>query len=277
VYLSTLAYLDPGERPASVRDARQQVFFSDLMQVHEVAHQWWGNVVTTSEYQDEWLLEALANYSALLWLEKKKGEKAFESVLDDYRNHLLTAAGQGHSLESAGPIIWGRRLLSSAVPEAWRAITYEKGAWIMHMLRRRLGDQRFLKMLAEMRRRFESRSISTEDFRALIKEFLPPGVTGESIDTFLDNWVYSTGIPSLKVRYLVKSDAASWKLTGSVAQSGVDDDFSADVPVEIQFAKGAPQTIWVRTSGDAASFSATLRQAPLRVALAPSGVLATKK
>jgi aminopeptidase N len=155
-------------------------------------------------------------------------------------------------------------------------ITYEKGAWIMHMLRRRLGDQPFLKFLAEMRRRHEFRSISTEDFRALIKEFLPPAVTPESIDTFFDNWVYSTGIPSLRVRSAVKGDAASWKLSGSVAQSGVDDDFAADVPLEIQFSKGAPQTIWVRTSGDATSFSATLRQPPLRVALAPVGVLAKK-
>src|SRR5207244_10079760 len=83
VYLSTLAYLDPNERPATVRDARQQVFFSDLMQAHEVAHQWWGNVVTTRDYQDEWLLESLSNYSALLWLEKKKGQKALESILED--------------------------------------------------------------------------------------------------------------------------------------------------------------------------------------------------
>jgi hypothetical protein len=276
VYLSTLAYLDPGGRPAALRDTRQQVFFSDLMQAHEVAHQWWGNVVTTDDYQDEWLLEALADYSALLWLEKKKGEKAFESVLDGYRNHLVAADGQGHSLESAGPITWGRRLVSSGVPAAWRAITYEKGAWILHMLRGRLGDQRFLKMLAEMRRRYEFRSVSTEDFRALIKEFLPPGVTAESIDTFFDNWVYSAGIPSLKVRYLVKGDAPTWTLSGSVAQSGVDDDFSVDVPVEIQFAKGAPRTIWVRTTGDSATFSVTLRQPPLRVALAPAGVLAKK-
>jgi hypothetical protein len=275
VYLSTLAYLDPGERPATLRNPRQQVFFSDLMEAHEVAHQWWGNVVTTNDYQDEWLLESLANYSALLWLEKKKGAKALESVLDDYRNHLLADDGQGHNLESAGPIIWGRRL-SSGVPDAWRAITYEKGAWIMHMLRRRLGDQHFLKILSEMLRRHEFRSVSTEDFRALIKESLPPGVTPESIDTFFDNWVYSTGIPSLKVRYAVKIDAASWKVSGSVAQSGVDDDFAADVPVEIQFSKGAPQTIWVRTSGDSASFSATLRQQPSRVALAPAGVLAKK-
>jgi aminopeptidase N len=276
VYLSTVAYLDPRERPAAMRDAHQQVFFSDLMEAHEVAHQWWGNVVTANDYQDEWLLESLADYSALLWLEKKKGAKAFESVLEDYRDHLVAGDGQGHPVESAGPVVWGRRLFSSGVPDAWRIITYEKGAWIMHMLRRRLGDERFLKMLAELRRRYEARSFSTEDFRALVKEFLPPGVTADSIDTFFDNWVYSTGVPSLKVRYAVKGAATSWTVSGTLTQSDVDDDFSADIPLEIQFARGAPRTIWVRTDGDSGSFSATVRQQPVRVAVAAADVLAKK-
>src|SRR5205814_1667624 len=73
VYLSTLSYLDPAERPAGARSDAAQTFFSDLMVAHEVAHQWWGNVVSSKSYQDEWLMESLANYSALLWLEKKKG------------------------------------------------------------------------------------------------------------------------------------------------------------------------------------------------------------
>jgi hypothetical protein len=68
VYLSTIAYLDPASRPAGMRSENQQVFFSDLMVAHEVAHQWWGNVVIVSSYQDEWLMEALSNYSALLGL-----------------------------------------------------------------------------------------------------------------------------------------------------------------------------------------------------------------
>src|SRR5262249_55063269 len=73
VYLSTLAYLDPNARPSGARGPREQVFFSDLLQAHEVAHQWWGNIVLPAGYQDEWIPEALANYSALLYLEKKRG------------------------------------------------------------------------------------------------------------------------------------------------------------------------------------------------------------
>ena len=273
VYLSTIAYLDPSSRPAPLRTENQQLFFSDLIIAHEVAHQWWGNVVIISSYQDEWLTEALANYSALLWLEKKNGTKAVDAVLDDFRARLLAKGDSGLTLESAGPIVWGIRLESSDIPDAWRAITYEKGAWIMHMLRRRLGDDRFLKMLAEMRRRYEFRSITTEEFRALAAEFLPPRTASDTMDAFFDNWVYATGIPKLKLQSSIKG----LRVSGTVAQSGVDNDFSAEVPVEIQFAKGAPQTVWVRTSSDPVSFSVAVKQPPVKVSLSPYSVLSAKK
>ena len=69
LYLSTLAYIDPTERPAALRDRGYTIFFSELLVAHETAHQWWGNVVTSGSYRDEWLGEALASYSALMWLE----------------------------------------------------------------------------------------------------------------------------------------------------------------------------------------------------------------
>jgi hypothetical protein len=273
VYLSTIAYLDPSQRPAPLRSENQRLFFSDLIIAHEVAHQWWGNVVIISSYQDEWLTEALANYSALLWLEKKNGTKAVEEVLDDFRTRLLTKDEAGRTLESAGPIVWGLRLESSGIHDAWRAITYEKGAWIMHMLRRRLGDDRFLKMLAELRHRYEFKTITTEEFRALASEFLPPRSPSDTMDAFFDNWVYATGVPKLKLQ----SSIRGFKVSGTVAQSGVDNDFSADVPVEIQFAKGAPQIVWVRTSSDPVSFSVTVKQTPVRASMGAFSVLAAKK
>ncbi len=276
VYLSTMAYLNPDERPPSMRDTSHQIFFSELIEAHEVAHQWWGCIVTASSYQDEWMTEALSSYSALLFLEKRKGRKAMEQVLDGYRDHLTMKNADGRTIDSAGPITWGGRLESSGIPDAWRAITYEKGAWILHMLRRRMGDDRFLKMLAELRRRYEFRSFSTANFQALAREFLPPGTKPGVIDEFFDNWVYATGIPSLKLHYSVKRAATGVRLTGTVDQTGVDDDFSADVPVEVQFAKGPAQTIWVSTSTDATPFSAALKQTPLKVAIPSIGVLRTR-
>ena len=272
VYLSTFAYIDPLSRPAALRNAREQVFFSDLMVPHEVAHQWWGSIIESRRIEDEWLLEALANYSSLLWLEKKKGAKEMASVLESYRTELLSKDADGAVYESAGPIIWGERLAGWPSNGAWRVISYGKGTWILHMLRRRIGDDAFFKLLAELRRRYEFKSVTTADFEALARELRPKGMTPEVIDTFFDNWVYSTGIPALKLRYTVKGVAPAVKLSGTVGQSGASDDFALDTPVEVQFAKGPPQTIWVRTAGDERSFTANLRQVPTRVVI-PDEVL----
>jgi aminopeptidase N len=266
------------ERPAGARNATLQTFFSDLMVAHEVAHQWWGNIVTPKSYQDQWLVEALANYSALLWLEKKKGPKALEEVLAGFQVDLLKTGQDSQTVESAGPLTWGYRLEASKTPEAYRVITYEKGAWILHMLRKRLGNERFLRVLAELRRQYEFRGAGTADLLDLVKKSLPPGVTAESMDGFFDNWVYSTGIPTLRLKYSVKGAAPAWKVSGTVEQSAVDDNFSVDIPVQIQFAKGALQTVWVRTSSEPVAFSATLKQLPTRVDIpAGAGVLAARK
>ncbi|MEI9811822.1 MAG: M1 family aminopeptidase [Acidobacteriota bacterium] len=79
IYLPALSYIDEGQRPSNVQDSRQKTFFSDLMVAHEVAHQWWGDTVATTAYQDQWMMEALAQYSALLWMEKKRGAGAVTS------------------------------------------------------------------------------------------------------------------------------------------------------------------------------------------------------
>ena len=278
VYLSTMSYLDPRERPAETRNATLQTFFSDLMVAHEVAHQWWGNVVTPKSYQDEWLLEALAHYSALLWLEKKKGSKALEDVMADFQADLLKTGEDNQTVESAGPVTWGYRLEASKTTDAYRVITYEKGAWVLHMLRKRLGNERFLKVLSELRRQYQFRGVGTADLLDLVKKSLPPGVSADSMEGFFDNWVYSTGIPTVRVKYSVRGKAPSWKISGTVEQSAVDDNFSVDIPVEIQFAKGAALTIWVRTSKQPVSFSATLKQPPVRADIpAGASVLASRK
>ncbi len=269
IYLSTLAYLDPAQRPAGARNQLQELFYSEILHAHEMAHQWWGNVVTSASYEDDWIMEALANYSALLYLEKRKGSRAMDLVLSDYRNHLLRKTESGEPLDSAGPIIWGPRLSNSQTPNAWRIITYEKGSWIIHMLRRRMGDERFLAMLGQFRRRYQLQSVTSDQFRRAAAEGLPPKFPDEGLESFFDQWVYGTGIPSLKLSYTVRGKAPSVRVSGTVTQSDVNEDFSTWVPVEIQMPKGKPIVQWVRTASEPAAFTVTLKQAPSKVVLDP--------
>ena len=274
IYLSTVSYLEDAARRALLKsDLSSDAFFSSIMQAHEVAHQWWGNLVIPATYHDEWIAEALANYSALLVLERKRGPKALETALDEYRRALL-APGPASTVDSSGPITWGIRLRDEGQINVWRAIIYGKGTWIIHMLRRRMGDRAFLRMLSELRKRYELRTISTEEFRALAAEFLPPRDPDPALESFFDTWVYGTGIPLLEMSTAIRGKAPAVVLTVSVRQSGVPEDFVTEAPLEIRPAGGGqPVLRWVHTSSEPAVISVKLKARPQKVELAPGMAL----
>jgi hypothetical protein len=269
IYLSTMSYLAPQAQAIRSLDVHGRFFFSDILQAHETAHQWWGNVVVSAGYHDEWLMEALADYSALLYLESKGSSQPVASALEVYKTNLVQKTAAGHTVESTGPIVLGLRLETSQTPQAYNFITYGKGSWIMHMLRRRMGDERFWAMLAGLRKEYERKSISTEEFRMLAARYLPPQSPDRTLENFFDQWVYGTGIPLLKLSYSVKGRAPAIRLVGTVTQSGVDDEFSVPVPVEIQFGHGKTLTHWVRTANGPVQFTVAIRQAPSKVLLDP--------
>ncbi len=247
----------------------QEMFFADVLEAHEVAHQWWGNRVSAATYRDYWMMEALANYSALMFLEKTKGERTAGQMLDSYRTQLLVTGESGKTVESAGPIVLGPRLENSVEPRAWHDITYGKGTWILHMLRSQMGDERFQSLLREMPKRYDHQPISTDQFRQLAASFLPPKSDDPHLESFFEQWIYGTGIPALKLTYTVTGKAPAFRLSGTLTQSDVDDDFTTLVPVEIQLARGSAVTRWVRSAGEPVHFTVPLAQMPLKVTLDP--------
>lgn len=279
LYLSTLAFLAESDRARLARTDSLQTFYSEILHTHEAAHQWWGNLVGAATYHDDWVQEALANYTALLWLERKKGAKELENLLTEYRANLLRPHADRNPIESAGPITWGSRLRTETVPDPWRVITYDKGSWIMHMLRRRMGDAQFLKMLGELRNRYQYKTMTTAQFRDHAAEFMPPSDPDRQLENFFDNWVYGTGIPTLSLTQVFKGAGAQRSMTVTLRQSGVADEFGIDVPVEVRLAgQKSPQVKWLRTSAEPVSFTMRIGAAQPKVELAPGlGVLATKK
>ncbi len=280
IYLSTIAYLPEKDRPAVIQTSRLNLFYSEILLAHEAAHQWWGNVVTSASYRDEWLQEALANYTALMLLERKRGPRALESVLEEYRAELLREHGEPkRTIESAGPITWGARLRGSEGVDPWRVITYCKGSWILHMLRRRMGDAAFIAMLGELRRRYAYRPVTTEQFRALAAEFTARDDPDRSLEGFFDTWVYGTGIPTLETTVRLRGKAPALEVVVNVRQSGVPDDFMLELPVELRATRTSrPVVKWIRTGDDSAAVSFRVQAPPARVEVAPgAGVLAVRR
>ena len=182
---------------------------------------------------------------------------------------LFRSDRSGDTIESAGPIVLGPRLESSQEPRAWRNITYGKGTWILQMLRRRMGDERFFSMLAEMLKRYDRKEITTEAFRVHASQFLPPKSPDPDLQSFFEQWVYGTGIPTLKLSYQLKGKAPALKLVGTLTQSDTTEDFSVLAPVEVQVARGRTVTQWVRSASEPVTFTMALQQAPLKVMLDP--------
>ncbi len=269
IYLSTIAYLPEGDRPGYARDTYSKTFYSNLLLAHELSHQWWGNLVYTESDQDEWLMEGLATYSALLMLEEQKGKKSVVEVLLHYRDNLLTDLGDGRELDSAGPIIWGERLVNSRDRNAWTTITYEKGAWIFHMLRARMGDEKFREMLAELPKRFQQKPISTSAFREFAAEFMPPKSDDGDLEEFFAQWVEGTGIPRLALATNVSGRAPKVRVEAKLSQANVADEFGALVPVVIRMPRGQTEVRWVRASNDGEDLEWTFSTTPTRIELDP--------
>jgi hypothetical protein len=183
---------------------------------HEIAHQWWGNLVDWRGYRDQWLSEAMANYAALLFTRDiLHGDVASgREIVAGWRAHLSATTASGRTIESLGPIALGRRLDSSQSDDAYSAIVYEKGAVVLDMLAQVLGEDRFLKMLGQVARHAAGRVLSTQEFLAALSH-----MSGENLDWFAGQYVYGTGLPDVDYSFGIEHEAnGAWTVKGEARQ-----------------------------------------------------------
>ncbi|MBZ5648215.1 MAG: hypothetical protein LAN37_13445 [Acidobacteriia bacterium] len=244
IFLSGYVYLSPEERRGLTLDPDSEIMYSRLMVVHEVAHEWWGDAVIPQGYRDDWLMEGLANYYALMLLESGRPDD-FRLVLEHYRDRLLNKASTGRLIKDAGPVTLGTRLFSSRVPAAYATVLYGRGTWLIHMLRHLLRDEsaapgadpdsRFLGMLRSLYQAHRGREISTSDLQKAAEEALPRSAWFEgrrSLDWFSAGWVNGIAIPRLELAS-VRISGRSGKpvATGTVTQDDAPARLVTAVPV----------------------------------------------
>lgn len=244
IYLSSLAFLSRDQLAAVHVKSAELLLYSEFMTPHETAHQWWGDLVGWSTYRDQWLVEALANYSAVLELEKDHGSDC-HAFLDHYREQLLAKNSEGEEFTSAGAVTLGQRLNSSHFPNGYYVISYGRGTWLIHMLRTMLqdgaelaghhGDDPFLRVLRKLRDEYAGRGISTREFQALVESELPRTIRYEdraSLDWFFDNWVNGTSIPKLEMKDVhITRRGATAIATATLLQTEAPDEMVTSVPI----------------------------------------------
>jgi len=161
--------------------------FPQFFLAHELAHQWWGQAIGWKNYHEQWISEGFAQYFAALYAQKARGDRVFGDMLRQFRRWSLSESDQG-------PVHLGSRLGHvKRDPRVFRALVYNKGAAVLHMLRRLLGDEVFFRGLRRfyMDRRYQK--AGTEDFeRAMEAE------SGRVLDRFFERWIYGSGIPRVK-------------------------------------------------------------------------------
>ncbi len=242
VYLPTLEFLPRTTRIELGLEGRSGDISNRCFVAHEVAHQWWGNLLGWETYHDQWLSEGLASYAAALYLARQKdGERQVHELLRTYKQDLLAKNKSGATVESDGPIWLGWRLSNSLHPDGYSTIAYKKACWVLHMLRdvlagpRTDGDQRFLDMLREFIAAHRGQTVSTEDFIRHVEKSMPRESDLEHnhrLDWFFDEWVYGTGIPTYRIESNVrKAGPQKYVVEGRIEQSDVGEDFEMLVPV----------------------------------------------
>ena len=177
------------ENGAQDRYASRNRYF-DYILVHEVAHEWWGNAVSTTNWGDFWIHEGFGTYAEGVYVEMTQGL----DVADQYFRE------QGRRIGRTSRLYRGEDKNSS---EAYAGVVYSKGACVLHTLRHYVDDdEAWWQSMREFNLRFRYGNAGTDDFRAVLEE-----ITGREWKGFFDSWVYGEGYPKVEGRVSVRDGA----------------------------------------------------------------------
>lgn len=164
----------------------------ESLMAHEIAHQWFGDCVTETRWQHLWLSEGFATYMTHCYLENKYGPDTLKKGMA--RDRRLTFAEEKKRMT---PIVD-----STDPPDTLlNPNSYEKGGWVLHMLRRRLGDSLFWKGISTYYTTYKNKNASSEDFEKVIET-----VSGQDLHVFFHQWLYTPGHPHIRVSWKYDPD-----------------------------------------------------------------------
>jgi hypothetical protein len=261
IFLSSYVYLTADERAALRLPTAANLTVGHVMTPHEIAHEWWGDLLVWKSYREQWLVEALSNYCAVSMLEKESPAD-FRTMMDFYRDQLLAKNSAGQLLADAGPVTLGARLISANFPDAYETISYGRGTWLFHMLHEMLlnpgsargtgqspaptqassaqakadgPDDPFFRVLRKVRDKYEGKEITTRDLQQAFEEELPPSLWYEghkSLDWFFDTWVNGMSVPKFELADVrLNSKTGKFVATGKIIEKDATEGLVTSMPV----------------------------------------------
>jgi aminopeptidase N len=202
------------------------IFYSELLVTgtrtaeptiaHEIAHQWFGDMATETDFSHLWLSEGFATYMTMYFMEMKYGVDSANALLQKDRLAVVSFA-----TEKPGPVVDS----VSGFMDLLNANSYQKGSWVLHMLRYRLGDQTFWKGIQQYYKMYAGKNARTADFQKIMEQ-----VSGQNLRQFFYQWLYVAGQPELEVSW--KYNAGKKRVTITVVQQQkMPFEFPVDVTI----------------------------------------------
>jgi hypothetical protein len=211
---------------------------------HELAHQWWGQAVGWKNYHEQWLSEGFAQYLAALYAEHERGPETFQTMVRQMRRFAIEMSPQG-------PVYLGYRLGHlKGDSRVFRALVYDKGAMVLHMLRHLVGDEAFFSGLRDFYRTWRYKKAGTDDFRASMER-----ATGRKLERYFDRWIYGNGIPTLRMTSKVEAGVLRVRFDQS------DLIFDVPVTVTLTYADGTTEDVIVAVTDKSVERAIPLKRA----------------
>jgi aminopeptidase N len=226
---------------------------------HEVAHQWFGDSVTERDWDDVWLSEGFATYLTLLFTEHYQGRDAFVAGLKRSRDTVFATERRTPGVTVVHNNLSDmRRVLTPA------AIFYQKGGWVLHMLRGVIGPTKFQAGIREYYKRYRDANASTDDFRRIMEDS-----SGLDLAWFFDQWLKRSGHPMLQGTW--RYDATAKRIEIELTQTQQGEVFRLPMEVAIQGAgAAAPVTEKIEMTQRQQRFVIAAEREPASVILDPN-------
>ena len=227
----------------------ESLFATQNVVAHEIAHQWFGDSVTESTWADLWLSEGFATYFAGLFIQRSQGETAFQTYLKGAADAVFA-----YEKQSNAPVF------DRDTEDLFKLLNpsnYQKGAWILHMLRSQLGDENFFNGIRNYYEAHKNGNATSEDLKAALEK-----ASGKDLDRFFKRWIYESGHPVYRLR-------ATWNNQRGVLELDLDqlqpgDFFSDPVPITIQTEEGADRIV-ITPQGKSATKTVKLKRKPTAI------------
>ncbi len=229
--------------------------------IHEIAHQWFGNAVTETTWDDAWLSEGFATFFTLLFIENEYGKEEYKKGIVKAKKTVFDLALKMPNFSIVSP-------RSAEKEEVTSGLTYQKGAWIIHMLRDLIGESNFKKGIQNYYAKYFNANTTTDEFRIEMEK-----VSGKDLKLFFKQYLYQPINPTINATW--KYDAGSKKLSVQLTQAQKG-DFLFNTPVEIGYYKtgsNTPTILKMNLSSKQQGYSFSVASAPEKVELDPRNVL----